>query len=178
MRALIASFALISAVGCAAYHDGAYTVRDIVAFRGVVRQQFETTCGAASVATLLSYAFGHGTTEEQVLRLALPGGSIPERGLSLEDLKRAIGSSGFRAASFEMDLSVLMELPQPAIVVLCPTTKCPPDMYHFSVFERARSDEIHLADSSRGRMVLSRTAFARIWSGFVLVVGPREIRSD
>lgn len=156
--------------GCPGAHNGPSTLQELFAFRQVVRQRFETTCGAASLATLMSHFFRQPTTEEDILYLIMPEGKAPERGLSVEDLKRAAILKGYRVASHEIEISLLLALPEPAIILLCPSTQCPPGKFHFSVYQGRAGNIIHLADPSRGRVVMGTAAFAKIWPGIILIL--------
>jgi predicted double-glycine peptidase len=170
-RSLFSVLIVLLLGGCAARQGASITLRDLFAFRQVVRQQFETSCGAAAVATILTYFFNEPTTEADILRLVAPEEKAPSRGLSIDDLKRAALARGYRVASHQIELSVLQALPEPAIVVLCPTSNCPPNIFHFSVFQGSTSTAVRLADSSRGELVMGLESFNKIWSGFVLVLG-------
>lgn len=163
--------------GCALHQDGAATLRDLVAFRQIVRQRFETTCGAASLATLMTYYFRQPTSEDDILQLIVPDGKAPDRGLSVDDLKRAATLRGYRVASHQIELSLLRGLPEPAVVVLCPSAQCPPGKFHFSVFQGTTGDAIQLADPSRGRVVMGQAAFARIWPGLILILGKDVVKN-
>jgi len=60
---------IVLLTGCAGYHNGPSTLKELFAFRQVVRQRFETTCGAASLATIVTHYFRQPTSEEEILHL-------------------------------------------------------------------------------------------------------------
>ena len=83
LRVLLAAFATVTLLaGCATHQNGSATLKDLFAYREVLKQQFETSCGAASLATLLHFYFNEPTTESEILKLAAPSGGAPARGLS------------------------------------------------------------------------------------------------
>jgi hypothetical protein len=146
------------------------TLRDLLAYQQVVRQQFETSCGSASLATIMTHYYGEPITEKQILRLVMPENEVPERGLSIQDLEHAAQTLGYRAKTYRIDLSLLLALVEPAVLVLCPSEACPPGPYHFSVFQGYIGSTIYLADPARGHIVLGQAYFQRLWTGIILVL--------
>jgi predicted double-glycine peptidase len=114
----------------------------------VVKQQFDFSCGAAALATLLTYYFGDPTSEQDVLKLLmaqLPKDDKLQKtriGFSLLDLKHIAEAKGYRAAGFKLTIEQLMQLAAPVIVFVQPL-----GYPHFAV----------LRGIDRGRVFLAKT---------------------
>ena len=143
-------------------------------YRHVVRQQYDFSCGAAALATLLRYAYGLRLDEATVLA-GLWGVADPElvqtRGFSLLEMKRYLERLGYRGRGYEIDLSRLERINVPTIVLM------DIDGYqHFVVLKTVGDGYAHVADPALGnrRYPLdefidswpSRTVFAVIGPGF------------
>ena len=102
---IICCFALAKAPS--SYLDLRYT--------NVIEQSNEYTCGAAAVATLLTYFYGIPVTEQDVLSLVYSSmrtrGEKPEqgRGLTAYDLKEALEAEGVETKGFLMKFGPLQE---------------------------------------------------------------------
>jgi predicted double-glycine peptidase len=157
-----------SAAVAAAPPPGAKPVRSLGEIRGeqVIRQEWDLSCGAAAVATLLTYQLGHPVTEREVA-LALTRRSTPalvrsRGGFSLLDLKIYAATQGFAAEGFsDMDLDDL-DAAAPAIVPMRTH-----GFRHFVVY-RGRSDGLVLvADPAFGNRTMPEASFRKGWAGGV-----------
>jgi predicted double-glycine peptidase len=146
-------------------------VRSLAEFRGegVVRQRLDLTCGAAAIATLITYQFGRPVSERAVV-LALLGRTSPQLvrarlGFSLLDLKGYVASQGLAAAG--LGGMTLDDLDQraPAIVPLRWH-----GFRHFVVYRGRRGDRVLLADPAFGNRTLSLDAFQSAWAGAIAFV--------
>lgn len=132
----------------------------------LVRQRFDYSCGAAALATLLWYGFGHQVTEREVLRdvfQPLIGDEEDlrkEEGLSLLDLQRVAQARGFRAQGFRLPPEYLPQLGGPVIVFIKPR-----GYEHFAVLRGVRGDRVYLADPSRGNIRIPVYTFLDTWLG-------------
>jgi predicted double-glycine peptidase len=155
--------------------------------QNVVVQRWDVSCGAAALATMLTYHLGRPVSE-RVVAQAMLGSTDPLRvktraGFSLLDLKRYAKSLGFEADGYvNASLDDLEQL-QPAIVPLM--------LYgfpHFVVY-RGRVDQyVLLADPAFGNRALEVAKFERAWQNIAFVVnrpqanasadGPRIERQD
>lgn len=165
---LPAAMLLIVIAGCTGQR--VETLRDLMAYRHIVRQARETSCGAAALATVLSYYFQEPTGEDELLHVMIPKGPVPEGGLSVADLERAARAKGYQVDTYRLEFAVLRALQEPVILVLCPSAICPPGRHHFSVFTGMAGQAVHLADPARGHILLGPVAFAQRWTGIVLVL--------
>jgi predicted double-glycine peptidase len=136
----------------------------------LVRQHWDLSCGAAAVATLLTYQLAHPVSERQValgmLRRTSPLLVRRRLGFSLLDLKRYAVSEGFAADGYaQMSLDDLAAM-APAIVPIRAH-----GFRHFVVFRGRRADRVLLADPAFGNRTMPADAFQRAWAngvGFVV----------
>jgi uncharacterized protein len=140
--------------------------------RNVAIQQFDYSCGAGALATLMRYYFSDNVSEEMIL-LAILGPMSREEvqdreqnGLSLLDLKRCAERMGYQAAGVKLNFASLPKLKGPVLIHLERD-----DYRHFSVLKGVRGDRAYLADPSRGNIRISMQRFAQEWSGVALVLG-------
>lgn len=152
-------------------------------FRGVVQQQFDYSCGAASLMTLMRHSFDinplpeeRDLVERMVDRLYAGGEERPENaGFSLLDLKTVASWYGLQAVGVRLPLETMLDLRAPAIVHL----QLWGELEHFAIWQGAANGRVKLADPSRGYLDIPLWQFALEWSGHVLLVarpgsGPPE----
>ena len=145
---------------------GPAPVRSLLEIRQekVVVQEWDTSCGAAALATLLRYQHGLGDSEKEIaeamLRVADPLKVKVRGGFSLLDLKRyadARGLEGVGYMNLSMDHLIAMA---PAVVPV--TARGYP---HF-VIVRGRSDgKVLIADPAFGNRTMDADAFQSAWQG-------------
>ena len=138
--------------------------------RYVTFQQYDYSCGAAVISTLLTYYFGDPATEQEVVlgiaQRADVEKVVKRRAFSLLDMKRFAQSRGYKAVGYEMDFDFLVELQQPVIV--------PVEIRgykHFVVFKGLVGDRVVIADPAFGNYTMKFTRFLSIWTdgiGFIL----------
>jgi uncharacterized protein len=138
----------------------------------VVKQQLDYSCGAAALATLMTYYFGEKTEEREIIQvLAAPFTKDElklkeQRGFSLLDLKRVANTKGYQAAGFKLTLEQLQHLAAPVIVYVRPL-----GYNHFAVLRGIDRGRVFLADPSRGNLRMSVGRFLSEWDGTVFVLG-------
>jgi len=130
----------------------------------VIIQQWDTSCGAAALATLLKYQHGLAASEKEIAETMLRRGDplkVKVRGgFSLLDLKRYADAQGLEGVGYmKLDLDGLINI-APAIVPV--TTLGYP---HF-VIVRGRADgKILIADPAFGNRTMDVDVFERAWQG-------------
>ena len=137
----------------------------------IVMQSSDYSCGAAAVATLLTYYFDDPVAETAIMESVLKG--LPaadqkdrkKQGFSLLDLADYVTARGYESAAFRLTLGQLQKVHLPALVHLSVGGD-----RHFVVLTKIRGDQIYLADPSRGNMRLPVDDFASEWTNIVLVV--------
>lgn len=144
-------------------------------YRNVVRQNTDYSCGAAALATLLSYYFGEQTTEEGILNTVLSDADeetlqrIMTSGLSLLDLKKYAEALGFRGKGYRLDREALKKLDRPAIGLI--TIK---GYNHFVVITAIDGEKVFIADPAKGNTVSTLGDFMGMWNRIVLVFENRD----
>lgn len=150
-------------------------VRSLLEIRqaNVIVQEWDISCGAAALATVLTYQLGDAVSEKQVaagmLRRTEPSRVRMRGGFSLLDMKRYAESRGFQAAGYApLTVAHLLKM-APAIVPLHL------DGYdHFVVFRGAAGGKAVLADPAFGNRTLTLTQFEKAWNGNIgFIVTPR-----
>jgi len=159
------SLGLLCLAGPSGAHDPA-PVRSLLEMRqqNVVVQQWDTSCGAAALATLLRYQHGLAASEKEIAEAMLRTGDALKvkvrGGFSLLDLKRHADAQGLEGVGFlQLGLEDLVGM-APAIVPV--TTRGYP---HFVVV-RGRSDgKLLIADPAFGNRTMEVDAFRSAWTG-------------
>jgi uncharacterized protein len=138
----------------------------------VIPQSLDYSCGAAAVATLLNYHFGHEVTEVDALQGMFEHGDqegIRKRGFSMLDMKRYAEARGLQVEGFKVeDLDTLKKLEIP-VITLVDTA-----LYkHFVVIRGVDDRFVYVADPSWGNRRLLREDFQKNWNQVILVLaGP------
>lgn len=132
--------------------------------RGVVRQAYDYSCGAAAFATLLRHGFGEAIGEEEILRSVFSSASekeqrlIQNKGLSLLDMRKLATERGYRAHAFRLGPDQLRKVRRPVIVFIHPSGYA-----HFTVLRGFRGDRAILADPSQGNWSVPLPRFLSMW---------------
>ncbi|SHE72641.1 hypothetical protein SAMN02745148_00973 [Modicisalibacter ilicicola DSM 19980] len=133
---------------------------------GVVRQQYDFSCGSAAVATLLSYHYGQKTTEAEVFKTMFQEGDrekIQAQGFSMLDMKRYLDYRGLDADGFRLSLEDFVKIGVPAITLI--DTQ---GYKHFVVVKGTDGDAILVGDPAAGTVVVPKSRFRSMWNGVVL----------
>jgi len=143
-------------------------VRSLLEIRqeNVVVQKWDTSCGAAALATLLKYQHGLGDSEKQVaeamLRVTDPLKVKVRGGFSLLDLKRYADARGLEGVGFmNLGFDDLLEL---APVVVPVMTRGYP---HFVVVRGKTDQKVLIADPAFGNRTMDVEAFQSAWAGSI-----------
>ena len=160
--------------------NGLYVSKNVVSLRearykGLVRQRYDLSCGAASLATILRYYYEDRVDESDIIEEMLKRGDqekIAEKGFSLLDLKEYAERKSYRAGGYKAKLSSLRRLKIPGIVLL--NSK---KYKHFAVLKGIKKGQVYLGDPASGNRSMSTKAFDEAWNGVVfLVVGNDKVR--
>ncbi|MBR9878390.1 MAG: C39 family peptidase [Gammaproteobacteria bacterium] len=138
-------------------------------YENLVEQRTDFSCGAASLATLLKYAYQRpDTTEHDVLAGMLEVADlelVQQQGFSLLDLKNYVETLGLRGRGYEVDAETLDDVSIPVIVLL--------DLNgykHFVVMKKASADRVYIGDPALGNRVMSRDEFMAAWNNIIFAV--------
>ncbi|WP_245536627.1 C39 family peptidase [Thiothrix nivea] len=119
-----------------------------------MKQDLDYSCGAASIATLLTEYYRRPTTEEEVLKLLAKGGSRA----SFADMQRILPQLGFKGFGLATSWEQLVSLKLPVVVYVRHRKED-----HFTVLRGISDTHVSLADPSLGNRILTRQQFKDIW---------------
>jgi len=146
----------------------------------VVLQEWDISCGAASLATLLAYQHGDPIPEREIALAMLKGTDtelVKQRlGFSLLDLKRFLESRGYAGDGYgNVGLADLIDL-APAIVPI----RLQAAYDHFVVFRGLAGGRAVLADSAFGNRTMPIGRFLDVWQKQIafIVRRPDEPRPE
>lgn len=151
----------------AGFHKGVQSLRERK-YANLVAQQFDYSCGAAALATILRYAYGLKVTERQVIEGMLAVSDeekVRRRGFSLLDIKHYINRLGFRGRGYEVAPEMLERMKVPTIALI--------DIkgyQHFVVLRKVAGDHAFIADPAMGNRVMRLEDFIESWSGVLFAV--------
>jgi predicted double-glycine peptidase len=143
---------------------GQKDVRSLLELRRdkVVLQEYDISCGAAALATILVYQHGDAVAEETIAKSMLQHTAVDtvraRLGFSLLDLKRYAERRGYAADGYaEVTLADLRQM-GPAIV------RVHINVYdHFVVFRGLQDDRVLLADPAFGNRTMRIDEFVAAW---------------
>lgn len=168
----------VMVAGCATY-EAQPSVTSLLETRheNVVIQQWDLSCAAAAVATLLNFQHGHLVSEREIatsmLRKTDPVKVRVRGGFSLLDLKRFVETRELVGTGYmDLDLEQLVDI-GPSIV---PVNLG--DYNHFVVFRKLVGNKVLLADPAFGNRSIHVDDFRKGWlKNIVFAVTRRDERS-
>jgi uncharacterized protein len=139
----------------------------------VVLQNYDISCGAAALATILNYQHADPVTEDAIATSMLAHTEVEtvraRLGFSLLDLKRYVERRGYVGDGYgNLGLQDLVSL-GPAIVPVRILT-----YDHFVVFRGLHRDRILLADPAFGNRTMTVREFLRVWPKRIAFVVDRQ----
>jgi len=165
---------LLSAVVLVAQHAAAQDYRSVASLAeirelNVVIQNWDLSCGAAALATILNYQHGDPVSEREIATRLMSSSEYLEnpmlvmirQGFSLLDLKRFVDDRGYDGIG-------LGQLTVEHIVARAPMI-VPINVYgyqHFVVFRGMLGNRVLLADPAFGNRTMLRSEFENAWLGF------------
>lgn len=147
------------------------SIKSWIEFRNadLVRQQYDYSCGSASLATILKYYYGdsditergiideilkskgYGLDENEVLK---EGDNI----ISFSDLSNYAQDKGFKAVGLAVDFDTLSKVKIPVIIFVSVR-----GIDHFSVYKGMDEEYIYLADPSFGNIKIKIHQFKKMF---------------
>lgn len=151
------------------------SMRDI-RYSSIVSQQYDYSCGAAALATLLKYGYGIDIPEPELIRRMMVY-STPEvvvkNGFSMLDMKKFVETIGLRGRGFRVNTDALYHLQIPVLVLMNI------DGYeHFVIVKHAENGRVFIADPALGNRIVAEDDFAKTWNGLVFAVLGRPFLED
>jgi predicted double-glycine peptidase len=140
--------------------------------QNIVMQKWDLSCGAAALATLLTYDFGDPVSErsaaESMLRRNDPLTIRVQGGFSLLDLQEYAERRGYHADGYGEVSSESLVGMLPAIVPIRIH-----GYNHFVVVRAIRDGNVHFADPAYGNRRMTLAAFEHAWPSRVAFVVTR-----
>ena len=141
--------------------------------QNLVRQSYEESCGAASLATLIRLIDFKRVDELEVLEYFTKDskGNINTDMVSFLELQKAAQKMGYKSASYQMDREVLEKIQIPLLVKIEDDPRFP----HFVVIINYAGDYIRVFDPSHGEYLSLKNEFYSVWDkdhkgGYALVL--------
>jgi hypothetical protein len=149
-------------------------------FRQIVKQGYDVSCGAAALATLLTYYYGVKTGEKDVIDGIFAKSTDDEKqkinayGFSMLELKHFGEQLGFSAGGFRInDVNKLAKLKIPALTLI--TIR---GYAHFVVLKGVDRGQVYIADPAFGNRSRPIDRFAEEWDGVVLLLVNDKLAGD
>ncbi|WP_372942344.1 C39 family peptidase [Shewanella sp.] len=146
-------------------------------FEYVIEQKTDFSCGAASLASVLKFAYDRQEINEQKVLIGMLEhadlGLVKEQGFSLLNMKRYLQSQGLRGRGYKVGEAEMSLLKIPAIVLLNDS-----GYSHFVVFRRHDEGLVYLGDPALGNRIMTMDEFNQKWNGVVFVVIGQDYQRD
>lgn len=129
-------------------------------FERTIHQRYDYSCGAAAVATLLTYQYHDPVGEMDIFKYMWKHGNqakIQHQGFSLLDMKNYLDAHGFQANGYNAPLSKLKQTGIPAIMLVSEH-----GYNHFVVVKGEDDKRVLLGDPSFGTRVMPVRQFKKI----------------
>ncbi|MDZ4137296.1 MAG: C39 family peptidase [Erythrobacter sp.] len=132
----------------------------------VVLQQWDISCGAAALATILNHQFDDPVSEREIATslisraeyLANPQIIRARLGFSLLDLKRFVDARGYEGIGYgQLDLDQLLQMAPVMVPVELQGYR------HFVIFRGVRGNRVLLADPAFGNRTMPIARFEDAW---------------
>ncbi|EAJ2825158.1 peptidase C39 [Campylobacter jejuni] len=145
----------------------------------VVRQNYEESCGAASLATLINTLDDNNLTELDLLK-TMSGQKLYTDMVSFADLNDAVKKLGYESKSYKVDRKILENI---ISVPILAKIEDDPRFPHFVVIINHKGNYLQILDPSYGEYISSKREFYSVWDrynkgGFALVVNPKKQLKD
>ncbi len=141
----------------------------------VIRQSYEESCGASSLATLLNILNQSNFTELVILK-TMSESKLNTDMVSFTDLKAAVQKLGFKANSYSLDREILNQLVKIPMLVKIEND---PRFPHFVVIINHKGNYLQIFDPNYGEYISSKKEFYSIWDrdkkgGYALIVALKK----
>lgn len=145
----------------------------------VIRQNYEQSCGASSLATMINLIDDENLSEFDVLKL-MSEQELQTDMVSFADLETVLSKLGYENKSYKINKENLDKLVNiPMIVKIEDDPRFP----HFIVLIKHKGDFLEILDPSHGEYISSKREFLRLWDrynkgGFALLIKPKKEKKE
>jgi uncharacterized protein len=170
----LVAFALLAPASSSAQPRPGFSSLKEIRERGVVMQNWESSCAAAAVATVLTYGFRDPVNERSValemLKYTEPAKVKAQGGFSLLDMKRFAEGRGYGAAAYKnLSFDEMRVFHAPILLIRAKGYR------HFVVFNGVRGDRALIADPAFGNREIAIDTLKEEWlDGIAFVVTPEK----
>ncbi len=145
--------------------------------QGVVLQELDMSCGAASIAMVLDRLYGQRISEEKVLEVMETG----PLAATVSEMVKAIDALGYQGKAVALDFATLATIKTPVILFIR-SSLSKLDIGHFVVLERVTEDGVVYRDPTFGNRVIDVSTFRSYWEtredprlpGLAIAILPRD----
>jgi hypothetical protein len=155
--------------------------------RNLTRQNFDYSCGSASLSTILKYFYNQDISEKDVLDKVLEWKGVGKKNkedledsdfnLSFLDLVRYLNLIKFKGVGIALDFENLQKLQVPVILFVKIRNN-----EHFTIYKNSDENYVYLADPSFGNIKVKKAKFLEMFytrnsknhKGKLLAVLPTE----
>ncbi len=139
--------------------------------QNVIRQKFEESCGAASLATLLNLFGIQQYQEQEILKLLNQKTDM----LSFQELQKVAMTLGYDTRGFQLSREVLQRTTYPLLVRIENDPRFP----HFVVIINFKGDFLKVFDPNFGEYISTKKEFYSVWDrnhtgGYALLVANKD----
>lgn len=136
----------------------------------LIRQNFEESCGAAALATLINLIDKQNMTETDIIKKM---GNTTDM-VNFLDLTQVAKNLGYESEAYQLKRDIFEKITVPILVKIEDDPKYP----HFIVVLNHHGDFVTIFDPSFGRYISSKQEFYRLWDneqkgGFAIIIRPR-----
>lgn len=135
-------------------------------FKTVYKQQYDFSCGSATLASLLTYHYDDVVDEQSVFADMYQNGDqqkIQKQGFSLLDIKLYLERRGYRSDGFKIKLDQLKIANVPAITIINNN-----GYLHFIIIKGLNDQEVLVGDPAVGIRAMPRDEFEAMWGNRIL----------
>ncbi|KPH50530.1 peptidase C39 [Helicobacter pullorum] len=139
--------------------------------QNVIRQQYEESCGASALATLLNLFEFRQYSEQDILAFLNQKTDM----LSFKELQEVANTLGYTTKGFQLQREILEQTSYPLLVRIENDPRFP----HFVVIINHKGDFIQVFDPNFGQYKATKKEFYSVWDrnhtgGFALVIAKNE----
>lgn len=155
-----------------------FAVRSYYEIRGegLIRQSYEESCGAASIATLINNLDFKSISEKDALeQMGGDNKNLNTDMVSFKQLQDAAVKLGYESKGYQISRELLNKLNIPVLVKIENDPRYP----HFVVVINHPGDFITVLDPSFGKYISSKNEFYSVWDknnqgGYALILAPNN----
>lgn len=141
----------------------------------VIRQNYEQSCGASALATLINLIDDNNLTELDLLKIMSQKELYTDM-VSFADLKEAVKKLNYKSQTYQINTEFLDKLINiPMLVKIEDDPRYP----HFIVIINHKGDFLQVLDPSFGEYISSKREFYSVWNkdnkgGYALIIVPKK----